>query len=88
MILSLIFFYIPHKKMVKNTPKGTIDQTKLSKETYSSCCPSNPKFVQENKISSSFSHVKDSRTPFDLYWLHYYNQHADSVDYDFVKEKK
>jgi hypothetical protein len=64
--------------------------TKGSSENYSSCCPSKPKFVEEKKtchpltshMSPSFSHARESRTPFDLYWLQYYNKHAENVDYN------
>ena len=61
-------------------------------ETYCSSCSSQPKFVEEKKtchpltsqVTPSFLHAKESRTPYDLYWLHYYNQHAKNMDYDLT----
>jgi hypothetical protein len=50
-----------------------------------SSCPSQPKFVEE---TSSFSHSKHSRTPFDLYWNNYYKKHAEEMDYDVVPVKE
>ena len=63
-----------------------------STESYCSSCPSRPKFMEEKKtchpltshVTPSFSHAKESRTPFDLYWLQYYNQQAEKTDYDLV----
>jgi hypothetical protein len=67
-----------------------------STESYCSSCPSRPKFVEEKKtchpltshVTPSFSHAKESRTPYDLYWLQYYNQHAEKMDYDLVLVKE
>lgn len=67
-----------------------------STEKYCSSCPSRPKFVEEKKtchpltshVTPSFSHAKESRTPFDLYWLQYYNQQAEKTDYDLVLVKE
>ena len=65
-------------------------------EAYCSSCPSQPKFVEEEKtchpltshVTPSFSHAKESRTPFDLYWNNYYKKHADEMDYDIVPLKE
>ena len=67
-----------------------------SAESYCSSCPSRSKFVEEKKtchpltshVTPSFSHAKQSRTPFDLYWLQYYNQHAEKTNYDLVLVKE
>ena len=67
-----------------------------SAESYCSSCPSRSKFVEEKKtchpltshVTPSFSHAKESRTPFDLYWLQYYNQQAEKTDYDLVHVKE
>ena len=61
-------------------------------ETYCSSCPSQPEFVEEKKtchsltshVTPSFLHAKESRTEYDLYLLHYYNQHAKNMDYDLT----
>jgi hypothetical protein len=38
-------------------------------------------------VTPSFSHAKESRTPFDLYWNNYYKKHAEEMDYNVpVKE--
>ena len=67
-----------------------------STEKYRSSCPSQPKFVEEKKtchpltshVTPSFSHAKESRTPFDLYWNNYYKKHVDEIDYDVVPVKE
>ena len=67
-----------------------------SAESYCSSCPSQPKFVEEKKtchpltshVTPSFSHAKESRTPFDLYWNNYYKKHVDEMDYDIVPVKE
>ena len=67
-----------------------------SAESYCSSCPSQPKFVEEKKtchpltshVAPSFSHAKESRTPFDLYWNNYYKKHVDEMDYDIVPVKE
>jgi hypothetical protein len=67
-----------------------------STEKYCSSCPSRPKFVEEKKtchpltshVTPSFSHAKESRTPFDLYWNNYYKKHAEEMDYDVVPVKE
>ena len=72
--------------------KKKSNASEKSTEKYCSSCPSQPKFVEENKtchpltshVTPSFSHAKESRTPFDLYWLQYYNQQAEKTDYDLV----
>ena len=75
------------RKRIKNDKRN---------EAYCSSCPSQPKFVEEKKtchpltshVTPSFSHAKESRTPFDLYWLQYYNQQAEKTDYDLVHVKE
>ena len=67
-----------------------------SDENYCSSCPSQPKFVEEKKtchpltsqVTPSFLHAKESRTPYDLYLLHYYNQRAKNMDYDLTPLKE
>jgi hypothetical protein len=74
----------------KKSKNGTAPPNQ-SAEKYCSSCPSQPKFVKENKtchpltsnVTPSFSNAKESRTPFDLYWLYYYNMHAEKMNYDF-----
>tara|TARA_B100001248_G_scaffold70724_1_gene50039 strand:+ start:10 stop:432 length:423 start_codon:yes stop_codon:yes gene_type:complete len=76
--------------------KKKSNASEKSTEKYCSSCPSQPKFVEENKtchpltshVTPSFSHAKESRTPFDLYWLQYYNQHAEKTNYDLVLVKE
>ena len=68
------------------------NQPDVSTENYCSSCPSQPEFVEEKKtchpltshVTPSFLHAKESRTAYDLYWLHYYNQHAKNMDYDLT----
>lgn len=67
-------------------------QTRSSNEKYCSSCPSKSKFIPKQKTchsltsyqSPSFSNALQSRTPYDLHWLQYYNQHALKVDYDIA----
>ena len=68
------------------------NQPDVSTENYCSSCPSQPEFVEEKKtchpltshVTPSFLHAKESRTAYDHYWLHYYNQHAKNMDYDLA----
>jgi hypothetical protein len=76
--------------------KKKSNASEKSTEKYCSSCPSQPKFVEEKKtchpltshVTPSFSHAKESRTPYDLYWLQYYNQQAEKTDYDLVLVKE
>jgi hypothetical protein len=75
------------RKRIKNDKRN---------EAYCSSCPSQSKFVEEKKtchpltshLTPSFSHAKESRTPFDLYWNNYYKKHAEKTNYDLVLVKE
>lgn len=81
----------------KNQSKNGTPTPNQTAEKYCSSCPTQPKFVKEDKtchpltsyITPSFSDAREFRTPFDLYWLYYYNQHAEKTDYNFplIKQK-
>jgi hypothetical protein len=71
-------------------------QTRSSNEKYCSSCPSKSKFIPKQKTchslssyqSPSFSNALQSRTPYDLQWLQYYNGKASKVDYDVAPQEK